>query len=333
MLDLSRFKEQNFSYQEIYERLEQSSRPHLDFFVLMFLSTIIASFGLLLNSAAVIIGAMLVAPLMDPILAIGFSSLIQNSRFTFRAIFTVTAGSIMAITLSCLIGSIFATNIGPTPELMARTVPNIMDLFVALAAGFLGGYSKLRKSISGTIFGAAIAIALIPPLCAVGLGLAFLDPSIYLGAFLLFLTNLACIVLSGLLAFMLIDLAYFLEKSRRSLIFPSASVVLLSVPLVFSFVTVVEESRLKQEVTNILKSKTYTFQHLDIVKVDVERYRKPVRLTVTVRASAGEINSRQVKLVETYLMEKLDKPVQLVVMLSPVVQIVSEEGSQTLPTR
>jgi uncharacterized hydrophobic protein (TIGR00271 family) len=322
--------EQNNTFAEVYENLSVLCRPCMDFYVLIILSTLIATFGLLLNSPAVIIGAMIIAPLMDPILGVSLGSLMQNIPFTLRSLFTVFSGMFVSILLSFLIGLMFSS-IGSTDELMARSRPNIMDLFVALAAGFTGGYVKIRRHISGSVYGVAIAISLIPPLCAIGLGLALGDPSIFLGASLLYLTNLACIILSGLLAFFLIDIRHF-QLSFRTLLAPALSVVILAIPLVYSFSKVVQENRLKKEVIFVLKSGTYTFDDLEIMDLDVDLYRRPVELRVTVQSATPDISQNQVALVQAYLEKKIGIPIQLTVKIAPVLEVKGERR-ELLPAK
>ncbi len=324
--DLSQYREQNLSFVEIYQNMENQCQPSVDYLVLILLSTIIASFGLLLNSSAVVIGAMVIAPLMDPILGIALSGLIQSSRLLFLSLLTLVIGILLAILLSYLIGLLFSA-VGATPEIIARTKPNIMDLFVALSAGFLGAYAKIRKPLRGTIYGIAISISLLPPLCTIGLGLALNNLPIFTGSTLLFFTNLAGIILSGLIAFLLIDFTH-LKISKKMFLVSGISVILLAIPLMLSFSTLVQEAKLKREVAFILKSHTKTFQNIEILKVDIDLYQKPINLTVTVSATNEAISAKQVHLVQNYLEEAMGKPIHLTVNLSPVVQLNGSDNPQ-----
>lgn len=311
--------EDNRSFEELFIEIERESSISIDFFVLTLLSAIIASFGLLLNSAAVIIGAMILAPLMSPILAISFSGLIYRRDLLIRSIITIALGILLACTVAAIIGGLFA-DIGATSEILARTKPNIMDLFVALSAGFLGGYVKVRKPLAGTIPGVAISISLMPPLCVTGIGLSLGLPNVYIGSALLFFTNFVCIVLSGLLAFWFVDFKY-LEKNRKALLWPAISSVLLSIPLLFNFWTLAEEGKLKREVTYLLQSKTYTFQTVDISKIEVDVFQKPILISVIVNTTQPDISEKQVHLVKEYLANKIGKPVNLIVNFNPVIQV------------
>lgn len=219
-----RFSGQMHSYQEVYEALNPVSRPHIDFYVLLILATVISTFGLLMNNSVVIIGAMLIAPLMEPILGISFSSLTRNGPFLVRSTATLISGILLVVLVSYLLSLPFP-HLSITDEVLTRIKPNLLDLVVALATGFVAGYAKVRKHLSGTLYGVSVSISLLPPLCVVGIGLATGRFEIYMGAALLFLTNLNSILFSGVLAFLLIRLSHY-QKSLKSLILPGASLAL-----------------------------------------------------------------------------------------------------------
>lgn len=321
---LAMFQEQNYSYEAVYEALNQNSRPHIDFYVLMLLASIISTFGLLLNNAAVIIGAMLIAPLMDPILGISFSSLTRNWPFVFRSLLCLISGILLAILVSYLLSLPFST-LALSQEVLSRTKPSLLDLFVALATGFLAGYAKVRKNLSGAVFGVAVSISLIPPLCVIGIGLSSLKSEIYAGATLLFLTNLVSILFSGVLAFLLLEMEYF-TKTLKSLVIPGVSVLVLSVPLSFSLYTIQQKKMLEKELIELLKKRTYTFHKVDILDIQSDVFKKPISIEVTVRGKDDTITAKQVRLVEELLKKKTGAAVSLTVNLSPIIQIRSDKG-------
>lgn len=316
---LFNFKSQNYSYEDVLEALKKSSYPSVDFYILMSISVIIASLGLLLNSVAIIIGAMIIAPLMDPLLGVSFSSLTRNFHFKFQSLLTIISGILLGLVISFVIGSLFSF-IGKTPEIIARTQPTTLDLFVALASGFIGGYAKVRKTVGGTIYGVAIAISLVPPLAVVGIGIAYQDPAIYGGAFLLFITNVVSVILSGIFAFMLMDFQYF-QKTKKALIAPMLIITVLTVPLTLSYGSLVEKRLLRNELSRSLTSDTYTFRHLDVVETKIDPYQKPVLVEVTVRASSDEVNQAQLNQVQAFLSKKINRPVQLILHITPIVSI------------
>jgi uncharacterized hydrophobic protein (TIGR00271 family) len=158
------------------------------------MSCAIATLGLLLSSPAVIIGAMLISPLMGPIMLMGFSLSILDVKAMRRAIFSMACGVLAAVTISFLIVKLSPlTEI--TPEIVARTRPNFFDLLVAIFSGLAGGYAVIQRK-GETIVGVAIATALMPPLAVTGYGLAVGSMAVAGGSFFLFMTNLLAIALS-----------------------------------------------------------------------------------------------------------------------------------------
>lgn len=164
----------------------------------------IATFGLVLNSPAVVIGAMLISPLMGPILAAGLALAAADLYLGIKSLLSILIGVVSSVLFSAALVWALPFQI-PTSEILARTQPNLLDLGVALFSGLAGSVVVCRRSEGGGVTalpGVAIAVALMPPLCAVGFGIGsgFAWPIIS-GAGLLFLTNLAAIVASAFLVF------------------------------------------------------------------------------------------------------------------------------------
>lgn len=175
-----------------YVRSEGIISSRYGFMVSM--SCAIAILGLLLSSPAVVIGAMLISPLMSPIMSLGFSLSVLDFKQMKKSLEALVCGMAVALTISWLI-VMFSPITDATPEILARTQPNLFDLLVAIFSGLAGGYAVIKRK-GETIVGVAIATALMPPLAVVGFGLATSNMSIAKGAFMLFMTNLFAISLS-----------------------------------------------------------------------------------------------------------------------------------------
>ncbi|HEV7779208.1 MAG TPA: DUF389 domain-containing protein [Luteibacter sp.] len=154
----------------------------------------IATIGLLCNSASVIIGAMLVSPLMGPIVRLGLGLATLNPPRVLRSVAALVAGMAVSLLVSMLIVRLSPLRLA-TPEILARTNPNLFDMIAATLSGLAGGYATIRNR-GGTIVGVAIATALMPPMAVVGYGLSVGEWAMARGALLLFATNLATIALS-----------------------------------------------------------------------------------------------------------------------------------------
>ncbi|MFH0802077.1 MAG: TIGR00341 family protein [bacterium] len=206
-----------------------------DYYFFILCSTIIATFGLVTDSAAVIIGAMVVAPLMNPILGIAMGVVRGDLPLINRSFRNLLFGVLVALAISW-ISVRFLPYLQVTREILARTQPTLYDLIIALAAGAAGAYAIAKAQMFMALPGVAIAVSLMPPLATTGIGLALGNQYIYLGSFLLFITNLVGIHLSGILVFALLGFVSkgagegrknFLKHLRLSILL----VILLSLPL------------------------------------------------------------------------------------------------------
>lgn len=184
----------------------RAGRADFRFRLLVWFSAVIATLGLIADSTAVVIGAMLVAPLLGPIMAIGEASLGGRTRQGIAALLALGEGTLTAIVISFVLAhaamlSSFDVLESLPGEVQARTRPNPLDLGIALAGGAIGAYAVARLRDTAALPGVAIATALMPPLCTVGIGLAIEDRGVWGGAFLLFGTNLAAIVFTAGMVF------------------------------------------------------------------------------------------------------------------------------------
>lgn len=169
-------------------------------FTLMALSAAIAAFGMLNDSAAVVIGAMLVAPLMTPLIGYSAATVMGWPARQLQTVVIVAASSALAIGIAALIEIVQEGDESVIPaEVLSRTEPNLLDLGIAIAAGAAGAYVTVRTKAGGALPGVAIAVALVPPLTAAGILYGRGETGLGNGALLLFFTNLAAIVLAAMI--------------------------------------------------------------------------------------------------------------------------------------
>jgi uncharacterized hydrophobic protein (TIGR00271 family) len=165
-------------------------------------AALIAGFGLMENSPAVIIGAMLIAMLYGPIIGIAFGLAEANLHLLRRGLLAEVVGALLVLAAGLLIGmSTRDLTIGG--EILSRTSPNLLDLLIALVGGLAGGFTFVSTGLSGVVVGVAIATALVPPLTTCGILLARQLPNAAAGAFLLFLANFTAIALGAMIVFLL----------------------------------------------------------------------------------------------------------------------------------
>ena len=233
-------------------------------------SIIIASVGLNVNSTAVIIGAMLISPLMGPIIGTGFAigtNDLDLLKAALKNLLVMVVISLIASTLFFLLSPLDLTN--PT-ELEARTSPTVYDVLIALFGGLAGILENSRKERGTVLSGVAIATALMPPLCTAGYGLSCLNMHFFLGAMYLFVINSVFIILA---TYLMVKYLRFrtvtgidpaLAVRRRNGM--TALILIVIIPSVFSFVSLVRDNRFEQNVQafvaeNRLVSRSYIYDY------------------------------------------------------------------------
>jgi uncharacterized hydrophobic protein (TIGR00271 family) len=268
--------------QQLVADLQIESKLDEIYLLLIVGSCAIATFGLLSNSAAVIIGAMLVAPLMLPIRGLALGALVGNPALFRQGAVSVVVGTLLAVLISWLIGTFVALpNYGS--EVLARSEPTLLDLGIAVAAGGISGYAKVAPRLAGSLAGTAIAVALMPPVCVVGLGLAATDWSLSLGASLLYLTNLLGITLSCMVAFLIAGYAQF-RHARRALGWATVLTVLLLAPLGVSFARLIQQAQLQTSLEQALLNRTVAFQRMELLRTKVNWLSDPPTVRLNVRS-------------------------------------------------
>lgn len=284
------------------------------FAVLTLGSTVIATLGLLSNSASVVIGAMVVAPWILPLQAMAFQVLRGQFPDFLRALSTLTLGVLLGLFVSVGVGLLVQLP-SHGSEVMTRTVPNLLDLGIALAAGVVAMYAKLRKEAINAVAGLAIAVALVPPVCVTGLLLAAARWQDAYGAALLFLTNLLGILTGAMVTLNVLERPFRgrLLRSRLGLT-SMALTALLVIPLGGSLLNLmgisrrqVEAQRIEELVLSSLRNETITLgrdSELESVRIDWDA--DPPVITARVSVSDPRLPTfTQVSAVQEFINTKL----------------------------
>ena len=296
---------------------------NLNYIILTISSCLIATFGLISNSTAVIIGAMLVAPLMLPLRALAFGALEGDLSLFKRAFFSILGATILALSLSYLAGD--AANIPQFgSEVLSRTQPNLVDLGIAVVAGSISSFAKVRKGISDVIAGTAIAVALMPPLCVVGLALSQQQLSFAKGAFILYLTNLLGITLSCMIVFILAGYT----RINHALGWTLALTGILVVPLGASFIRLVRQAELTQGVTDALNMTITVSEGVDNAVIEVD-WTEDIPIVYILLQTDKEVFPNQVALVEEFVEERMGQTFKLIFFVNKFTQVTAEEPLNT----
>jgi len=286
---------------ETFISLKESAQLTESYLVLMVLSTLLATVGLFANSAPVIIGAMILAPLMAPIISLSMGVLRQNIDLISTSVKTLVVGIILALFFGILLTLITPLQ-AVTSEIAARLSPTILDLAVAIISGIAGAYASARTEVAKSLAGVAIAVALVPPLAVSGIGIGWLDWHTFSAAFLLFLTNLVGIVLASTLTFLVMGFSPF-HLAKKGLAYALGVVILVSIPLTISFVKLVD----KQQVVSSLEG--LYLEGIEIRDVNIITD-TPMYISVTL-LSSHTINNDQIEKIKKEIEERLDRKIKL----------------------
>ncbi len=247
------------------------------FAVMLTLSIVVAVMGLSLNSGAIVIGAMLIAPLMTPVLGVSAALVMAWPRRLGHSAVAVLAGSVGAVGAAWVLTSLLpVADRALTPEVLSRTNPDLRDLLVALAAGAAGAYATVREDVSAALPGVAVAVALVPPLAAIGFTLAAGRADLAGGALLLYLANLAAIILAG--AFVLLASSFVPEgrlrnattKIRLGLLAVLIATVAVAVPLTIASISNASQAQATQAINQAVANWIKPDPVLTVSAVNIE---------------------------------------------------------------
>ncbi len=292
-------------HEAVVDRIVDESgwSPRFAFMTLM--SAGIAVLGLLLSSPAVVIGAMLISPLMGPIMGLGFSLALFDFAEMRRSVTALLLATALAIGFTAII-VLCSPLKSATAEILARTRPNLFDLLVALFSALAGAFALIRGR-GETIVGVAIATALMPPLATVGYGLATMNMAIAGGAFALFATNFFTIALSATIMARLYGFASRLSAQQGWLqtILLFAAFVLMAVPLGVSLNQIAREAVITSQARSVLAASFDDRARVTQLDIDFQASPIAIRAVIIVPKSQLVQNAKLVGALEQRLGQKV----------------------------
>jgi len=323
--------EKPLSAAELGEAMQQVSIPHFGFYFMLGLASVIATLGLLSNSAPTIIGAMIIAPLMAPIISLSYGMTTTDWPLIGRSVVMVVTGVLMVVVLAYVATLTLGLRIVGS-EILSRSFPSLLDLGVAMASGAAAAFAYTRRSIMSTIAGVAIAVALVPPLAVTGIGLAqgaaaSADVGKSLaqlgleeggkeyaaGSFLLFLTNLTGIVVLAGAVFMAHGYGSW-HKAALALFAVAAITLTLVHPLGVSL----QRMYVRGQMLSVFVALTEKYPNLFTASGRLDKILVDFRgevVHVTVRGTASRVvmgdMQKRFDLIREYLQRSLRRPVVL----------------------
>ncbi len=201
------------------QRLIEGSTPSQDFFLMIILSILTATFGLLTNDVAVVIGSMLIAPMLYPLLSLSLGIIMSDAKVISRSAYTLVKSIAFGIGTAIVATLLFHTQIsGITQEITSRTQPSLPSVMIAVVSGFAASFALVKPKLSETLPGVAISVALVPPVAVVGIGIARLDIAIITGSLLLFVVNAIGVIFASMLTFSLMNFYTKRDEAEKTLL-------------------------------------------------------------------------------------------------------------------
>lgn len=258
-----------------YETIAGAASFNKEFSALLFASCVIATTGLFQGSTAVIIGAMLIAPLMMPILGFALGAIWGDERLLWRSLGTLLVGSLLVLAISASLAAL-VPGIELNSEIRGRINPNLYDILIAIASGLIGAYAYSNPRISPSIAGVSIAVALMPPLCTVGIGLGLGSSKIAVGALLLYLSNLLGISLAASFVFWRLGIHPMTQttdevsvRARRNVVLTGLLLVAVGLPLAYFMKQTYATKKLDASVRAALLG---SIEHSELLSLSVQGF-------------------------------------------------------------
>ncbi|MDQ7826013.1 MAG: TIGR00341 family protein [Candidatus Eremiobacteraeota bacterium] len=304
--------------QEIYGNIDDISTPRASFYIMVILSTTIAAYGLLSNSTAVVIGAMLVAPLMGPIFGIALGLSTGDGKLLRKALAAELFGLILATLVGMLIG-LLPLRLDFGSEIMARTQPTLYDIIIALASGLAGAYALVDEKISPALPGVAIATALVPPLATCGLCLAAGRYEWSFGAFLLFLANLLAIELAAAIVFTFFGMSeakphepYNILRFLKRFAISFIALAIAAIFMTGTLAGLIEERKLSRKIESVLSAEIHSSLGAQLSQTTIRKRGAAMEVIATV-LTPQEFKPSQVARFESRLRKVVNPSVNLIV--------------------
>lgn len=307
--------------QKVIEEIKERSEPNLDFILLTIFSAIIVSFGLLIDNVAVVIGGMLIAPLIWPILALAVAIIKGNVKLIKKSFLTILKFTLIIFLVAFII-SLLAPYFEESREVLLRTKPTLFELFIALAAGFIGAFSVAHPKLSTALAGVVAAVALVPPLAV--MGILFAEGSFILatGAALLYFTNLIAIAFASIMLFIFVGVKFPKRESSKNVAVSNISwfvifLIIIIIPLTLVMKGILEEGKQQGIIREVIENYTINTK---VTNLTVDDKGEVVAVEATLQ-SPYELTSWHASRLSDILIERLGTSVNLKLKVVPTYEV------------
>jgi len=307
---------------KVYREIKENAKGDFDYFVLTIFSAIIITLGLIVDSSAVVIGGMLLAPLVWPVLALSLAIIKGRSGLLQSSVSTLLKSTVVILLISFVLGFISPDYALKGSEFISRTSPTIFELFIALAAGFVGAFVITYPKIGAAIAGVVVAAALVPPIAVMGLSVAHGNLEMAGGAFILYLSNLIAVTFSASILFLISKFKgpsteTGQDKRKSNIRWALIFLILMAIPLLLITSEAIKEKKQQSIIRNAVSAVISEAVITDVVVEDKEEI---LTVYVTIQYS-DELSEKQVDDLGDVLTRNLKKTVFPKITVVPIIKL------------
>ncbi|XOU94115.1 MAG: TIGR00341 family protein [Candidatus Kerfeldbacteria bacterium] len=302
---------------KVIQDIKERAKPDLGFVLMTVFSTIIVALGLIIDNPAVVIGGMIISPLLWPILALAIAIIKGSVSQLKKQLFTILKVTLIIFIVSFVI-SIFSPFLGESREVLLRTEPTLFELFIALAAGFIGTFAVAHPKLSGALAGVVAAVALVPPLSVMGILFAEGSYTLATGAALLYFTNLIAITLAAVILFLLVGVEFPQWEKTKNRAVSNISwfvifLIIIAIPLTLVMKGVIKENKETATIKKVIEEYTVSTKVTSLV---IDHHGDIISIQTTIN-SPYEITSRHVDRLSDILIDELNSSINLIINVVP----------------
>jgi len=309
---------------KVYDEIKENAKGDFDFFVLTIFAGIIITLGLVVNSSAVVIGGMLLAPLVWPMLFLSMAIVKGKPRLIRDSVFTLLRSTVLIFVIAFFLGILSPDYALQGGEFLSRTSPTIFELFIALAAGFIGAFVITYPKIGASIAGVVIAAAIVPPIAVMGISVSHGNLVMAGGAFILFMSNLIAVTFASSILFLIArfkgpssEKGKVQRKSniRRALIL----LFIMMIPLFLITSDVIKESNQQSMIREVVMA---IIPDSSIMSVEINEKSEVTTVDITIQYSDYDnLTDKQVEKLRDILSIKMRKTIIPRITIVPIIKL------------
>ena len=315
--------------EKVFEEIKENAKGDFDFYILTIFAGIIITLGLVVNSAAVVIGGMLLAPLVWPILCLSVAMIRGKSKLIQSSVFTLLKSTSVLFIIAFLLGLMSPEYALQGSEFLSRTSPTIFELFIALAAGFVGAFVIAYPKIGASIAGVVIAAAIVPPIAVMGISISHGNLSMAGGAFILLMSNLIAVTFSASLLFLVSRFKGPVsekgqEQRKSNIRWASVLLIFMAMPLFLITSKVVNESNRQNMIRETI---AVIIPDSMITSIEINEQSEIATIEITLQHS-GDLTEKQIDELKDILSIKMRTVVIPRITVVPIIKVWEKEDEK-----